>query len=639
MVKKGSSFLIGLLGFLGCLQAQEMDTLFIKGSQILILENTIIAPNSDTTYVLPSKEKYKIRRNPYRTSAAFYRKLSERSSSNKITKKFADLFIVRTDRKTEEAAESGLSNDIQFAEYEGLVIRGITIRHVDILEGNVFDTTQISSTRLAILANRTHIASQDRVIRSNLRIREGQRIDPILMADNERILRGVGYVEDARIYVIPNRDDYSANVIVYIKDRFSWGFEGHVDSQEKADFRLYNRNIAGFGRYGSIGTFYSSNQTPELGYDFRAGSQNSLKSINFLEFNKTNYWDRDDTGLVLQKDFLSQSIKYGGGLEVRSIRDSTLYLDGELGMGKFYHLNYQDFWFGRSFLIPSKHGQKNLIMSGRVLRNEFESRPPTTADSNSLYFNRVLFLGQMAYAKQRFIKGSYVLGFGISEDIPVGFRVSGIFGRDFNEFETRDYIGAQLFWSRYYSSIGYFYVNQEFGGYRNQGLKDGVFRSRISYFAPLQTYRRTRIRTFVNFGFENGIDQNTSQDISLLGKVRDISGFEIAGNRLFYLKSESIFYTPWYVLGFRFAPFGFVAYSHVSDRRTGTTAFSRDYLSTGIGLRLKNESLVFNTLEARFTNFWVAPQQASNPIFTISVSAPITFGNIFRYKPTLIPFE
>ncbi len=617
---------------------QAQDSLFLKKNQILILKDKIIASSRDTLIILEDPKNFKVKRNPYRTSDAFYRKLSEKSESNKITKKFADLFLVRTDKSTDAAASAGLSNDVQFNPYEGLVIRSISIRHVDILEGSVYDTTRVSSSRYAVLANRTHTDSRDRIIRSNLRIREGQRIDPVLMADNERILRRVGYVEDAKIYVLSNPQDFTADVVIYVKDRLSWGFEGHFSNQNQADFRLFNRNIAGFGRYGSFGTYYKKSGDPELGTDFRFGGQNSNKTITNWEVNETNYWARNDRGLLLQKDFLSQTVKYGGGFEIRSVQDSTLAIDGELGLSNFYKLTYQDFWAGRSFLLKSRNSQKNLIFSGRVLNTQFSTRPEVKPDSNSLYYNRVLFLGQAAIAKQRFIKASYVLGFGVAEDIPVGYRVSGIYGRDFNEFYTQDYLGTQIFWSKYYESIGYFYVSQEFGGFVQERLQDGVFRSQVSYFAPLLESGRSRIRLFINFGLVNGFKQSASQHASLSGRISDITGNQIAGNRIFYLKTESILFTPWYLIGFRFAPFVFGSYSHASDRRI-TDYFSSNYFSGGIGLRLKNESLVFNTLELRLTNFFKAPKDANNPAFTVSVSFPITFGDIFKYKPTLIPFE
>ena len=434
---------------------------------------------------------------------------------------------------------------------------------------------------------------------------------------------------------IPNSN--LADLTIAIKDRLSWGFQIGYNNLKRFNFELYNRSVVGIGRYGSITYFNNAEASPKQGYELKVGGQNSLKTITRWELNRSDYWDRRDLGLLAQKEFVTPEIKYGGGIELRTITDSTIILDGDIENNRFYKLNYQDVWLGRSFILRSRNERKNIVLSARVLDHNFDFRPVVSRDSNEIYYNRTIFLGQIAYAKQKFIKSNYVLGFGISEDIPVGYRFSTVYGRDFNEFFSQNYIGLQIFWSSYFENIGYILINQQFGGFLRDGLQSGLFSLSSSYFTPLMKLGRYKNRTFATIGFTNGIDQPPTRTLALSNRIRDVNGDNINGERVAYVTAETVLFTPWYFYGFRFAPFLYGSFSHLEDSRVAKE--THNYASLGLGLRIKNESLVFNTFEVRVTKFAIAPRNSTDPIVSFGISTPISFDNIFKYKPTILAFE
>lgn len=625
--------MLSLNGFASTLE----DTIRIRRDQILILEDQIIAPNSDTIYVCEPDEKFKIRKNPYTSSEIFYERIKEATRGNKVARRITDLFLTTPDKRSEKVAEEGKSSDVVFNEYEGYTIRNIRFKFVDILEGSVQDTTRSASSELAIFANKQHLDTRKWVIKSNLTITSGENIDPDILADNERLLRRLLYIEDAKIYVTPIPNTKTADLTIAIKDRLAWGFQIGYNNLKQFNFELFNRSVGGIGRYGSVTYFNNANSSPEQGYALKLGGQNALKTITRWELNQSNYWDKKDVGLVAQKEFVTPEIKYGGGVELRSIIDSTIIFDGQIENDRRYKLNYQDFWIGRSFVLRSNNERKNIVVSARVFDNQFDFRPTVSRDSNNIYFNRVFALGQVAFAKQKFIKSNYVVGFGVSEDIPVGYRISGVFGRDFNEFFTQNYFGLQYFWSKYFPKVGYILVNQQFGGFLQNSIESGLYNLSSSYFTPLINIRRYRSRSFLIFGMTNGINQDPAQSLTLQGRIRDVNGDNITGEKVAYLRGESVLFTPWYFYGFRFAPFVYGSLSHIEDRRYKKEI--HNYASLGLGFRIKNESLVFNTFEVRMTNFVVKPKNSTTPIISFAISTPITFDSIFRYKPTVLAFE
>lgn len=616
----------------------QRDSIQVKKGEILILKDDIIVPDKDTIILCLPDTKFKVKNNPYASSDLFYQRLKEKSSSNKVTDKLSDLFLVSPNKQTLDNAKAGKSSEFSFLQYEGKIIRSIKFKHVDLLEGSVQDTSRFSSSSLSIFANKYHYKTREWVLKSNMNIKKGQVVDPFILADNERLLRRLLYIEDAKIYAQSSGEYVDLTVVV--KDRLAWGFQTSYESAKQVNFEVFNRSVAGIGRFGSIGYYYNQNSSPINGYSVKLGGQNTLKSITSWELSHSNYWDVKDFGINVQKEFVTPQVKFGGGLEIRTITDSTIVLDGDTEDGRFYKLNFKDFWIGRSFLIHKNDERRNVVISSRILDHHFNNQPSVASDSNEIYFNRTFILNQVSYAKQKFIKSNYVLGFGISEDIPVGYRLSILYGRDFNQFFKQNYFGIQYFWSKYFKKSGYFLINSQLGGFERRVLKTSVYGGGISYYTPLYNLGkldRYKSRTFLASGYINGIRQPLARNLSLENRIRDINGDGINGDKAKYLKIESVLFTPWYFYGFRFAPFIYGSISDVTDNRI--LAEKNKFQTLGCGFRMKNESLVFNTFEVRATRFITAPEDTDDFLISISVSAPITFGNIFKYKPRLIPFQ
>src|SRR6478735_166700 len=100
-----------------------------------------------------------------------------------------------------------------------LVYSGKSIRFIEIMslgfERNIYDTSRVKNTFSIVVANAFHKNTRDKIIVHNLFFREGNKLNPYLLADNERHLRDLAYIQDARILVtgVPGSTD-SVDVIV-----------------------------------------------------------------------------------------------------------------------------------------------------------------------------------------------------------------------------------------------------------------------------------------------------------------------------------------------------------------------------------------------------------------------------------------
>ncbi|WP_115866243.1 hypothetical protein [Marinoscillum furvescens] len=615
--------------------AQPADTVHVKATEILILGDSVFAPDRDTTfYIRPGK--YKVKNNPYKSSRKFYEKLKTKSHQNKVTGSLFDLLYVNPQSTSPGTPEkNSRSSHEAFEAYEGMVISHIRILPVDVLEGSVSDTTKAASSGLARIANTLHMQTWKRVIRSALLLEEGEPIDPYLLADTERILRRLPYIQDAKVYV--KNTTRGTEIVIAVQDRIAWGSRADIDGLSDFKLTLTNRNIGGSGKFASAAWVYNTDYQPNHGYDFRVGAQNIQNTITSWSINHTKIGNHLEWGGTVQKEFVAPEIKFGGGLDIRQISDSTVQLDGEAVHNGNFTLNYQDLWLGRSFQLPSKYERKNLVIAGRLLHRQFAKQPFVSQDSNSLYYNRVLALGEVSISNQQYLKTNYINAIGISEDIPLGYRFSFITGRDFNEFFQQNYYGLHLFWAFYIKNFGYLLASQEVGAFDRDSLSNGAYATRINYFSPLFDLGRFHLRNFARLTYHQGIGQKNHRHITLRDKIRDVQSAETTGNNTFAFSFESVLFTPWYFYGFRFAPFAYYTLGEIWDSRLHDKS-STPFRGVGGGIRIRNEALAFSTIELRLTHYHRGNLEHPT-VFSVNATVPVVFSEIFKYKPRMIPYN
>jgi len=87
-----------------------------------------------------------------------------------------------------------------FIIHTGKIIRNIEFLRLG-FERTIFDTTIIRNNFGAIVANGFHKKTTLKTLHNNLFFKEGDKLQPYLLADNERNLRQQVYIQDARIII------------------------------------------------------------------------------------------------------------------------------------------------------------------------------------------------------------------------------------------------------------------------------------------------------------------------------------------------------------------------------------------------------------------------------------------------------
>lgn len=621
------------------LYAQLIDTIRVKADEVLILHDTIYLPQQDTLFLLADTIKYKVKANPYYRSDIFYDSLRSKAYRNNVTRELYKLLIRPPAQDVYESNEV-VKSEQYFAPYAGKTIRSIRVFHVPLLDGTVWDTTQLSTTQLGRMLEHLHTDTHASLVKKNILFQEGDRVDAYLLADSERILRALPFIEDSRIYLLNHPvKEKEVNITIVIKDRFLWNINGSFNGFSKYKVRLGNRSILGTGNQLWGEYVRNSNETPKNGYEFRFESRNIGNSFTQVTLEWADNWQVRKEIFRVSKNFVSPEIKYGGemaiGEEARKVEQVFLDSTQEFDI----HYRFQDVWVGRAFPLPGSNHRKTVMVGVRYLHHNYLQRPEVSIDSNERYHDRHFWLSSLSLQKINYLKTRYILAYGITEDVPVGYSYGLLYGQDITEFETRDYWGGQLSVANYYPSFGYLLLSGEAGTFWNgDSFKNSIVKFKIGYFTPLVRMGKTQIRNFINLEYTTGQNLSPPETFNIKNYIQGLSGNRAYGNSIFSGQIESVWFTPWYVYGFRLAPFLNMDLGQVQEDR-GDFRIERFVTGIGGGFRIRNESLVFRTLEVGGKYFPVALPNSSHWSIDFSFSVPILYQDLAAFKPRIITLD
>jgi len=616
--------------------AQKVDTVRVLANEVLVLPDTIFIPQQDTLFFLADTLRYKVRDNPYYRSDTFYDSLRTKAYRNKITRELYK-FLVRPPAQDVYDSDSVVRSEQYFIPHTGKTIRRIRVSHVALLDGTVTDTTQKNITKIGSFFSNLHTDTRTSLILDNLLFKQGDKVKPYLIADSERILRELDFIEDARIHLLNDpENEREVNATVVIKDRLPWNVNLKFSSFSNFNFRLGNRNLLGTGNQIWGAYVRNSHEVPNNGYEFLFESRYLWNAFTRVTLELADNWNEQKKIGRISKDFVSPAIKYGGEIAIgeEGHRATPVFLDSMLEYDVKY--KFQDVWAARAFTLPGITHRKTMMFGLRYLHHDFIKRPEVAIDSNERYHNRHLWLSSLSVQKFNYLKTRYILAYGITEDVPVGYTYGLLYGKDYNEFETRDYWGGQIRAANYFPTSGYFLFTGQAGTFWNgEEFKNAIIKLRFGYFSPLIQMGRTNIRNFVQLTYNIGDNLSPPETFNIENYIHGLTGTRTHGNIIFAGQVESVWFLPWYIYGFRLASFYSLDMGLVQENREG--AGIQDFI-TGIGggFRIRNESLVVRTLEIGVTYFPVTLPGSPHWSVDFTFSLPILFEGLLSFKPEII---
>jgi hypothetical protein len=602
--------------FIACL-------LILISEQIIAQEDSTIHSLRDSTFILRSKKG--------------------------IFKKLGDAIWIDAPQFEVQNSNNVTKNEFSFAKFKGKIINQIQVNSVSY--EIPFDDTMPSSKKIKrAVEEALYNSTSNKTMLKNLFFTIGDTLYPYLIADNEKFLREIAFIQDARIVASLDPADTNGVVMnIQWKDIFPFGGSANIGSFQSFNAELNHNNLLGLGDKIQINALYDLDRRPLAATGFEYIKRNVMGtflnlSIGYDKIKPAfNSGRREEYARYIKGDLplVSPYHSFTGGFEFGKYESNNTYTT-RLPYLHVYKYAYGiiDGWMGINIgagLRVKDNLQTRLrkFISFRAMSKRFSEIPDTAIIKYNIHYSNI-DAGLIAFNifKQEYYHTSFIYGFGRNEDVPEGYGLSIVSGLTQRNSHTRPYIGIDYERDYFTSQQNYTNFIFKLGGYFHNGsLEDISFLSAVNYFTVIKKLSNPKWskRNFVQISATQQLNTILNEPLYLRSEygIPTFKNDNIQAATRVSCNIESVYYNKVKYYGFSFAPFIFVNSSYIKligeDLQKGSI-----YTALGLGCRTRNENLVFGTIELKAYYY---PRTISN-MTPLNVS--LTTGLRFRYNSQLI---
>ncbi len=558
---------------------------------------------------------------PDTLSRAFYDSLKVKAEKRRLTSLLYDMIIISP--ATPGSARDKMTSTNAYEAYQGRFIRNTEIVRLDAFGQSIDNPQEKRPSKAEQLMNSTYTKTRKFVLSHHLLFRQGDTVSPLEMADNERLLRELPFIDDASITIVPV-DSNSVDIAVVVREKYPLGLNLRLDDLKSGLVSLYTRNFAGLGHELEIMMPYDYNDYNDPAIGLRYSVRNIARTFSDFKLEFSDGLGSTHLGGVFKRDFVTSETKYAWSASL--LFTSTSKNIDTMALPAPLRFTWQDYWAARSFMLDRKSVTR-LIVTARYMHNNVFRRPAIDDFSFYRLQNYQTVTGSLAITSQRFLNTSLIYSYGRTEDIPYGYMLEFLGGREKNEFKWRSYGGVTASYGNFFTGIGYLYAGAGVSAFYNKGnTEQGMVHGAIRYFTPLAHAGKSRLRTFVNLNYTRGFNRYADECLYFKddGLIRGFRNDSLSGGTRLSFSFEPVLFLPRPVIGFRFALFAF-ADAGVLAREEFTEGGYQTVTALGAGVRIRNDQLVINTLQIRLTWYPNSPPW--------SESSWVTANGLVRLRP------
>ena len=570
-------------------------------------------------------------------------------SKKGVLKKLGDAIWIDAPQFNMQNNSGVIKNETPFTTFKGKVINQIQVNSVSYT--TPFNDTMATGKKIKrAMEEALYNSTTNKTMLKNLFFNTGDTLYPFLVADNEKFLRELAFIQDARI-VASNDPSDSNGVIMNIqwKDIFPFGGSANIGSIQSFNAEINHNNVLGLGDKIQINALYDLDRRPLAASGFEYIKRNFMGSflnltIGIDKIKPTfNSGRREEYARYIKGDLplVSPYHSFTGGFEFGKYESNNTY-SSRLPYQQVYKYAYgmMDGWMGINIgagLRVKDNLQTRLrkFISFRAVSKRFSEIPDTAYKKYDIHYSNI-DAGLIAFNifKQEYYHTSFIYGFGRNEDVPEGYSFSVISGLTQRNMRTRPYLGLDYERDYFTNQKNYTNFIIKLGGYLHNGsLEDISFLSSVNYFTSLRKLSNPKWskRSFVQISATQQLNTILNEPLYLRSEfgIPTFKNDNIQAATRASCNIESVYYNMVKYYGFSFAPFIFINSSYIKligeDLQKGSI-----YTALGLGCRTRNENLVFGTIELKAYYY---PRTISN-MTPLNVS--LTTGLRFRYNSQLI---
>lgn len=543
----------------------------------------------------------------------------------------------------------------QVAKYEGKRIRSIQIEQKH-FGASLLNPANTKGDALTKFADKLHNKTNENTIRKNLFIKEQEILDPLVIAYNEKWLRDLPYIQDARILAsISSVDTNEVDLYIITKDIFPIGGSFNIRNANSYTASLSTNYANDGGNAFTLNHNFDKNREINTGWGFDYTNRNLKGSFTDITIGAKSFAPNEANGDLSEstvyirgnRPLLTPNSKWTWGFDWNNANNENVFpnkwSDSLFNSTYNYDLKHFDAWLGYQLFsnrISLAANNVHYFVQVRFLENIFKQRPTDyLAQIDKNYQNIEASLASFTLFKQKIIRTQYLYGFGRNEDLPTGKSMVITSGNYRREQSSLPYLGIKLENYKLLSNENYRHLTLSAGSsYADAQLKDVRFIASIEQINKLRYLESGyKYRSIINISFTQTLKNkfnealliSSSYGIPQLNKERIYGGTRITSNW------ESVWYNSRSFYGFRTSPFAFGNITYL--RTVGQPIDKGDiYTSIGSGVRIRNENLIFGTIELRSFYFPRTNRQLSPWNISLITNLRYKYNSSIISKPDFV---
>ncbi len=560
----------------------------------------------------------------------------------------------KSESMTDSARINLLKQIRSLKSYTGKRINSITIEQHDFLTSIDSKDSKMKDL-FSKLGNALQSNSNSRTIRENLFFKEWDVFDPSIVAYNEKWLRDLNYIQDAKITaIVTPYDTNQVDLLVVTKDLFSYGGEVLINNKDAYSAKINNINFLGTGNSIQVIQNFENQRSPKSGWGYDFGLTNLMGSfisvnVGMNQFGNNlanNVLSAKKNYISVQRPILHPNSKWLGGIEYLETVNNNVFpgkWDSIFEQQLNYNLKHKDFWIGYQLTRKDKQIKLNeyrQFIQYRHLENNFKERPIDyllQLDRN--YQNLKANFISFTLVRQSVYRTKYLYGLGRYEDLPIGQSLTWTTGHAQIEKDRSAYIGFKFEQYKLSKKENYTHIIANIASsYINQSLQDIRFLSSLEQFSKLKYLNNGfGYRQILNLSFTQTLKNkyNEALRVNSIYGIPQLNREQIKGGTRLSANWETVFYNNRALWGFKSAPFVFGNLTYI--RAVGNPILKGDiYTAIGSGMRIRNENLVFGTIELKGCYFPRTNQQLSPWNFSLITNLRYKYNSNIVEKPNYV---
>ena len=580
--------------------------------------------------------------------------VSNIAAQSNIIEKVKNAVTGKSESMTDSARINLLKQIRSLKSYTGKIINSITIEQHDFLTSIDSKDSKMKDL-FSKLGNKLQSNSNTRTIRENLFFKEWDVFDPSIVAYNEKWLRDLNYIQDAKITaIVTSYDTNQVDLLVVTKDLFSYGGEVLINNKDAYAAKVNSINFLGTGNSLQIIQNFENQRSPKSGFGYDFGLTNLMGSFISINVGMNQFGNNLANNVLsarknyisVQRPILHPNSKWLGGMEYLETKNENVFpgkwdtiFDQQLN----YNLKHKDIWIGYQLTKNKKQIKLNeyrQFIQYRHLENNFKERPIDyllQLDRN--YQNLKADFLSYTLVRQSVYRTRYLYGLGRYEDLPIGRSLTWTTGRYEIEQDKSAYLGFKFEQYKLSKKENYTHIIANIASsYINQSIQDIRFLSSLEQFSKLKYLSNGfGYRQIINLSFTQTLKNkyNEALRINSIYGIPQLNKEQIKGGTRISANWETVFYNNRALWGFKSAPFVFGNLTYI--RAVGNPILKGDiYTAIGSGMRIRNENLVFGTIELKGCYFPRTNHQLSPWNFSLITNLRYKYNSNIVEKPNYV---